>query len=561
MLFFAVNGAIFKSDREGEREFPGRIHVSAEHIGNCIAGFAAYEPGLHDSGNFVNPGHCDGIAGNIYVNQFGSHLCKCGNKFVLPVREPKAEPVRSFTILMLCFIETSDKNHIISILRSLHRICEHLFRASRIFAERCPETVLATGGFAHITPFIHHLCICEPRTYAIQRRYFVFCLERRTAPADGHFFNGIFTHHEYLFRILHGQYVSVIFQQHNTFSGDFPGCGGMFRAGEASMAVAFGKIGAELQAKHPAHFFIQLRNVIFPGTKTIQIGSRKMIAVVRIGRTVGETVGPGPEFEVEPVVRGLIGIVASSPVADHNSVESPLPFQYILKQILVVTEMLILIEIVCSHNSPGATIYHSCLERGKINFIESPVIHMNVGHQTVGFVVVESEMLYAGSNALALHPLHVGHHHGSGKIGILTHVFKVAASERMAVDVYAGPEQHRFATVAGFLTYAFAITTGEFWIPACGEAGQRRIGSAGIAGPSGLSPFIPKNFSTDAVRPVCAPDFRNPEAGNAWRTELGLRMYHRHLFFQSNLGEEFVYLLFDIWGLGGASCSKHCHGH
>ena len=54
----------------------------------------------------------------------------------------------------------------------------------------------------------------------------------------------------------------------------------------------------------------------------------------------GESIGPGAEFEIETISGSLVGIVCSAPVADYSPVETPLSFQDIVQEVLVMTEVL-----------------------------------------------------------------------------------------------------------------------------------------------------------------------------------------------------------------------------
>ena len=117
----------------------------------------------------------------------------------------------------------------------------------------------------------------------------------------------------------------------------------MLGAYESAEAPAGSHVGAQLKAQQTANLVVQLVGSVFPGLDGFQIGLRQMIFIIYIGRAGEHAIRPGAVFEVEAIAYGLVGIVASAPVADHDSVETPLPLQDIHEDALVVAEVFILI--------------------------------------------------------------------------------------------------------------------------------------------------------------------------------------------------------------------------
>ncbi len=66
-------------------------------------------------------------------------------------------------------------------------------------------------------------------------------------------------------------------------------------------------------------------------------------------------------------------------------------------------------------------------------------------------------MLDACRNAVLLHAFDVGDHEHGSEIGVFSHVFKVTAVERSAVDVDTGAEHHVFFAIQGFFAERVAI--------------------------------------------------------------------------------------------------------
>ena len=71
-----------------------------------------------------------------------------------------------------------------------------------------------------------------------------------------------------------------------------------------------------------------------------------MISIITIGSTHSETISPGTEFQVKAVGNGLISIVAATPVGNDGSVEAPIPFQHIVQEIAVMTNVLTFVQII-----------------------------------------------------------------------------------------------------------------------------------------------------------------------------------------------------------------------
>ena len=186
--------------------------------------------------------------------------------------------------------------------------------------------------------------------------------------------------------------------------------------------------------------------------------------------------------------------------------------------------MVTFVEVVGRHDGPRLAFLYGGLEGGEVDFVQRAVVYNDVGVVAVHFVVIQCEMLHAGSHAVALQSLDVGHHHAARQVGVFTHVLKVAAVERRAVDVDTGAQQHVLLAEAGFFAHALAVKEGHLGIPRGGKAGQCRESHARVVGPPGLVPLVPQHFGAHAVGAVVGPHFVDAQAGHAGTAELGLRM-------------------------------------
>ena len=101
----------------------------------------------------------------------------------------------------------------------------------------------------------------------------------------------------------------------------------------------------------------------------------------------------------------------TAPIGYHNAVEAPLAFQDVAEQTLVMAVVLIIIKVVGTHESPYMSFGNGSLECRKIYFVKSTVVNDDIDLIAVFFVIVQSEMLYAGSHAVGLQSLNIRHHH------------------------------------------------------------------------------------------------------------------------------------------------------
>ncbi len=120
----------------------------------------------------------------------------------------------------------------------------------------------------------------------------------------------------------------------------------MFRADK----TAGGKIRAEvrphLQSQDSAYLVIQSPDIGLAGLQTLEIRVRKKIGIIGIALARVKSVGPGAVFHIQTVRDGLSCIVRTSPVAYDHAVEAPLPFQYVIEEILIVAAVLIPVKVV-----------------------------------------------------------------------------------------------------------------------------------------------------------------------------------------------------------------------
>ena len=106
--------------------------------------------------------------------------------------------------------------------------------------------------------------------------------------------------------------------------------------------------------------------------------------------------------------------------------------------------------------------------------MERPEVAVGVDVVTVPLLVVEAEVLDGRGDVVALDALDHRHAHLCRETRVFAKVFPVAAVERRAGDVDAGPEQLVNAAVAHLGSKHLAVEPCELDVPGGGERGERR---------------------------------------------------------------------------------------
>ena len=209
-----------------------------------------------------------------------------------------------------------------------------------------------------------------------------------------------------------------------------------------------------------------------------------------------------------------------------------------------MTIVLVLIEVVGTHDAPSPTLLHSGFEGRQIDFMEGTVADDDVHLMTVLLIVVQTVVLHAGCHTLRLQSLYVGHHHPRGEIGILTHILEVASSERGTEDIHAWAQNDTLLAVEGLLTETLAIETGHVGIPCGSETGECGERHTRIVGLSCLYPLVPEHIRTHPVRAVVSPQVGEAETFHTRARELRLRMDHGDLLIEGHAFQGILDTLF-----------------
>ena len=264
----------------------------------------------------------------------------------------------------------------------------------------------------------------------------------------------------------------------------------VLRAEESERFLALHRRTVE-KSQQPSHLLIEFLHRVPTLLDALLIGIGQVVAVVGIGLAHRQTVGPGAEFQVEPVLHSLVGIVAATPVTDHHAIEAPVLLQNLVEHDIIVAVVLVLIEVIGAHDGPCPTLLDGGLEGRQVYLMQGPVANDDIHLMAVLLIVVQGIVLHASRHALRLQSLDVWHHHSRGQPWILTHILKVTAVERCAQYVHAWSEHHVLVPVERLLTQALAVKPCKVGVPRGSQTGERRECHARVVGLSCLHPFVP----------------------------------------------------------------------
>ena len=277
------------------------------------------------------------------------------------------------------------------------------------------------------------------------------------------------------------------------------------------------------------------------GTGLEALEERFREKVVFVGRV-------GTHFEVHAVEDGKLGAVDATPIGHGEAFEAPFLLEDFVEQQIVLATVLAAEEVVGAHDAEDVGFADGGAEGGKIDFAKGAVVHVDVDTVAFGFLIVGGEMFDTGADALGLLAADVIDGDARGEEGIFAKVFKVAATERRALNVDARAEHDVFVTLLGFLPDDGAVLVGEVGIEGGGEANGGGHGGGEIVAVLEVFEVLSDLFA-DAERAVVHPKFGNAEARHAGNGESGLRMNHGDFFFQRDAREEIVDALADGFGV------------
>ena len=249
-----------------------------------------------------------------------------------------------------------------------------------------------------------------------------------------------------------------------------------------------GRVGGEHrpgpldQAQHPAYGPVQHVLGQRPGVDRRDHGG---VAVTQ-GRR---------HLEVEAGLQGGDAVVHGAPVGHDEAVVPPLVAQHLGQQPVVLGGVGAVDLVVGAHHRPRPGRGDHALERGQVDLAQRALVDLGADPQPVVLLVVGSEVLHRGADALRLDG---GDHRDrelAGQERVLGEVLEVASAQWGALHVDAGPEDDRDALHARLLRQGRADLGDQVAVPGRrdgagrGEAGGREApADPGVVGLLRLHP-------------------------------------------------------------------------
>ena len=159
-------------------------------------------------------------------------------------------------------------------------------------------------------------------------------------------------------------------------------------------------------------------------------------------------------------------VIGAAPVGDHGAVKAPIVPQDLLKKMGVFVGIDAVDHVVAGHDGLGFALGNSDFKVGQVQFPQGALIQDGIGSHAAQFLVVGGKMFGAGGHAVCLDAADVRGGHLAGKVGIFGKIFKVAAAQRAALGVEAGPQHNGHLLGGGFLPQRTADLFPKGFVPA-----------------------------------------------------------------------------------------------
>ena len=132
--------------------------------------------------------------------------------------------------------------------------------------------------------------------------------------------------------------------------------------------------------------------------------------------------------------------VRAEPVADDQTVESPLAAEQLGQQPVVLTAERPVQAVVPGHDHANAGLADGGLERHQVQLAERALVDLRRDRHPFELGVVADEVFDARRHALTLQPAHVGDSELGGQEWVLAEALEVASADRRAVEVHGRGE-------------------------------------------------------------------------------------------------------------------------
>ena len=218
----------------------------------------------------------------------------------------------------------------------------------------------------------------------------------------------------------------------------------------------------------------------------------------------------------------------TNPVGHHNTLVAPVFTQDFCQEVVVTHRKLAIDLVIRSHDGPRVTLAHGNLEAAQIEFAGSTLADTLIDAGTVGLLRVDGKVLGRHARTLALYAIDVGSGYLSCQQRILRVIFKVTATQRIAVQVHARSEDDVTTVFLGFVANGLTHLSDQFRVPRRCQTGTDGE-SSGIVR---LAVALTGGVDAHTGRAVGEHGGRNAQAGYFWRRtgstshEVGLAAHH-----------------------------------
>ena len=253
-----------------------------------------------------------------------------------------------------------------------------------------------------------------------------------------------------------------------------------------------------------------------------------------------DTAGTG-HFQVKPSRNTLYTVSYSAPVGHHKALKVPLGAQDIGQQHAVFAGKYIVHAVVAAHHRPGLGFLDGGFKCRQVNFAQRTLRHVGRCAHAAVLLAVGGKMLDGGTNPLALYAIDVPGGQLTGQHRVFGVIFKVAAAQRAALDVYGRPQHNANAERAGFPPDGRTLPAGQVGVKAGGNGAPGGEADR-LAAVVGVVPF--RVLGAQAVRAVRDHQGGNAQAFHGFGVPEIRAGAKPGLFFQRELGNQFGNVVF-----------------
>src|SRR5690625_645273 len=129
--------------------------------------------------------------------------------------------------------------------------------------------------------------------------------------------------------------------------------------------------------------------------------------------------------------------------------------------------------VIARHDGAGVRALHRDFERGQVDLAKRLVVDHRIARHAASFLAINREVLRAGCYTRTLDTCDVRAREHASEVGVFREIFKVAATQRAALDVHARAKQHINTDVRGLPSQRGSNTFSERNIPTVRNSRRR----------------------------------------------------------------------------------------